>query len=101
MSIDLRSATDGKSLDALLERIQRHGTGRSKPKEDEATMIAIPSEAKEMAAAGRNKRTGTGRSSKVLVAAANDTLETIVHQRGLELTELIPTSEAAVAAGRC
>ena len=93
MSKDARRVTEAKSLDALLERIQRNGKARSGSAVDQATTSAVSAAVNGMRADERNKRVGTGRSSKVLVAAANHTLETLVHQRGLEQVELFPTSE--------
>ncbi|WP_157639630.1 hypothetical protein [Lamprocystis purpurea] len=93
MSTDAHSATEGKSLEALLERIQRNGKARTTSAVDEATTSAVAASVKGARTEERKKRVGTGRSSKVLVAAANHNLETLVHQRGLEQVELFPSSE--------
>ncbi|WP_295386002.1 hypothetical protein [uncultured Thiodictyon sp.] len=75
------------SLDTLLERIQRNGKRRIASTNHTPKACSTPN------AVDRNQRVRAGYSSKVLVASADNTLETLANQRGVEQSELFPTSE--------
>jgi len=77
-----RSATPGKTLEALRARLQHA-----------AQTPPAPPPSKDPPPAPGPRRTGSGQANQVLVAAAALTLERLVQHRGLEQTPLRPTSE--------
>jgi hypothetical protein len=86
-----RTAQD-KGLEAMLARLQRTAKARAGAPADRHAAGA-PETARDVRSAPGPAPAGTGRSNRALVAAATHTLETVVRQRGLEQTELCPTSE--------
>lgn len=85
------AAADKKSLKGVLERLERSVTLRSVAN-DAATSTTASSPTTTVMSQTCAGRPGRGRSSASLVAISHGTLKNIASQRGLDLTDLSPTS---------